>query len=152
MFTIYFLTSLTKAIYLSSTYRQDKKLERERLLQELWAFEQNEKIEERIRSHMEHRLRLAVESRLALERQLEEQRQRKEQEDLDEKTFYENQLQLLAERDKLEQLSNERRRRKITEHRRAVQEMLSERKLQRAEALALELKARDAEQQAEKRK
>lgn len=101
---------------------------------------------------MEHRLRLAVESRLALEQQLEEQRQRKEREDLDEKEFYENQLQLLAERDKLEQLSNERRRRKITEHRHAVQAMLEERKIHRAEALAEELKVRDAEQQAEKRK
>lgn len=101
---------------------------------------------------MEYRLRMAVESRLALEQQLEEQRKRKEQDEMDEKVFYESQLQLLAERDKLEQLSNEKRRRKMAEHRRAVQEMLSERKLQRAEELALELKARDAEQQAEKRR
>lgn len=122
------------------------------MLQELWAFEQNEKIEENLRAHMEYRLRLAVESRLALEQQLDEQRQRKEQEEMDEKVFYENQLQLLAEQDKLEQLSNERRRRKIAEHRRAVQEMLSDRKQQRVEALAVELRTRDAEQQAEKRR
>jgi hypothetical protein len=122
------------------------------LLQELWAFEQNEKIEERIRSQIEYRLKLAIESRMAIESQLYEQKQRREQEELDEKAFYENQLQLLSNQDKLEQLSNERRRRKILEHRRAVQEMLETRRLHRAEAMVLEMKARDAEVEAERRK
>lgn len=131
---------------------QDKKLEREKLLQELWAFEQNEKEEKGFRSQIEYRLKLAVESRLALEQQLLEQRQKKEQLEMEEKSFYENQLQLLAERDKLEQLSNERRRRKTAEHRKAIQEMLSERKLQRAAVMALEMKTRDVEEEAERRK
>lgn len=122
------------------------------MLQELWAFEQNEKEEVGIRSQIEYRLKLAVESRLALEKQLVEQRMKKEQSEMDEKAFYENQLLLLAERDKLEQLSNERRRRKIAEHRKAIQEMLAERKLQRAAAMALEMKTRDVEEAAEKRK
>lgn len=122
------------------------------MLQELWAFEQNEKEEVGIRSQIEYRLKLAVESRLALEKQLVEQRMKKEQSEMDEKAFYENQLLLLAERDKLEQLSNERRRRKIAEHRKAIQEMLAERKLQRAAAMALEMKSRDVEEAAEKRK
>lgn len=122
------------------------------MLQELWAFEQNEKEEVGIRSQIEYRLKLAVESRLALEKQLVEQRMKKERSEMDEKAFYENQLLLLAERDKLEQLSNERRRRKIAEHRKAIQEMLAERKLQRAAAMALEMKTRDVEEAAEKRK
>lgn len=122
------------------------------MLQELWAFEQNEKEEVGIRSQIEYRLKLAVESRLALEKQLVEQRMKKEQSEMDEKAFYENQLLLLAERDKLEQLSNERRRRKIAEHRKAIQEMLAERRLQRAAAMALEMKSRDVEEAAEKRK
>lgn len=122
------------------------------MLQELWAFEQNEKEEVGIRSQIEYRLKLAVESRLALEKQLVEQRMKKEQSEMDEKAFYENQLLLLAERDKLEQLSNERRRRKIAEHRKAIQEMLAERRLQRAAAMALEMKTRDVEEAAEKRK
>lgn len=122
------------------------------MLQELWAFEQNEKEEVGIRSQIEYRLKLAVESRLALEKQLVEQRMKKERSEMDEKAFYENQLLLLAERDKLEQLSNERRRRKIAEHRKAIQEMLAERRLQRAAAMALEMKSRDVEEAAEKRK
>lgn len=122
------------------------------MLQELWAFEQNEKEEQEIRSQIEYRLKLAVESRLALEQQLVEQRLRKEQSEMDEKAFYENQLLLLAERDKLEQLSNERRRRKIAEHRKAIQEMLAEKRLQRAAVMALEMKTRDVEEEAERRK
>lgn len=122
------------------------------MLQELWAFEENEKVEERMKSQIEYRLKLAIESRLALEQQLLEQRKRKEQEEVDEKAFYENQLLLLAERDKLEQLSNERRRRKIGEHRKAIKEMLEERKVQRAEALAMEMKERDVEKEEERRK
>lgn len=118
----------------------------------MWAFEENEKVEERMKSQIEYRLKLAIESRLALEQQLLEQRKRKEQEEVDEKAFYENQLLLLAERDKLEQLSNERRRRKIGEHRKAIKEMLEERKVQRAEALAMEMKERDVEKEEERRK
>jgi hypothetical protein len=127
-------------------------MKRERLLQELWAFEQNERDEENIRNHLEYRLRLRIESRLALEQQLIEQKRQKEQDELNEKTFYENQLQMLAERDKIEQMSNERRRRKIAEHRKATLELLEERKQRRAEALAVEIKLRVEEQQEEKRK
>lgn len=131
---------------------QEKKLEREHLLNELWTFEENEKIEEELRSKMEFQLRCRIQARLALEQQLMEKQKRKEQEELNEKVFWEKQLQMLAERDKIEQLSNEKRHRKIVEHRRAVQEMLHERKLQRAETLANEIKQRDIEEQEEKRK
>lgn len=59
---------------------------------------------------------------------------------------------MLAERDKLDQMSAEKRRRKMAEHRRATQELLEERKLQRIEKLAEEMKLRDLEQEREKRK
>lgn len=118
----------------------------------MWAFEQNEKIEEKIRTQIEYQLRLRIESRLALEKQLIDRQQRREQEERNEKAFCEKQLQMLAERDKVEQLSNEKRRRKLAEHRKAIQEMLEERRCQRAVALAEEIKLRDIEKQQEKRK
>lgn len=132
--------------------RQEKKLEREKLLQELWAFEQNEKVEEKLREQMEHRFRVRVETRLALEEQLVDQHHRKELEALEDRIFQENQLKLLAERDKLDQLSDEKRRRKMADHRKAIHAMLDERKLQRIEDLAHQMKLRDIEQKQEKRK
>lgn len=131
---------------------QEQKIEREHLLQELWAFEENEKIEEQIRNKLEFQLRQRIEARLILEQQLMDQKQRKERDENDEKIYWEKQLQMLAERDKIEQLSNEKRRRKILEHRKAVQEMLEQRKLDRIEAMATEIKMREIEQEDEKRK
>jgi hypothetical protein len=131
---------------------KERHAQRERLLQELWAFEQNEKVEEQIRSQMEYKLRLRIDSRIALEQQLIERQRQREQEEQDERAFCEKQLQMLAERDKIEQLSNEKRRKKVAEHRKAIQEMLEERKNQRAAALAEEIKLRDALKQEEKRK
>jgi hypothetical protein len=101
---------------------------------------------------MEYKLRLRIESRVALEQQLIERQRQRQQEEQDERAFCERQLQMLAERDKIEQLSNEKRRRKLAEHRKAIQEMLEERKNQRAAALAEEIKLRDMLQQEEKRK
>lgn len=127
-------------------------MERESLLQELWAFEQNEKVEEKIREQLEYRFRVRVETRLALEEQLMEQNRRKELEAHEDKIFLAKQLEQLAERDKIDQLSDEKRRRKMAEHRKAIKEMMEERKLQRAESLAEEVKLRDVEQQQQKRK
>lgn len=133
-------------------FKQEKKLEREKLIQELWAFEQNEKIEEKLREQMEYRFRVRVETRLALESQLVDQQRRKELEAQEDRIFREKQLELWAERDKVDQLSDEKRRRKMAEHRRAIHEILEERKVQRAENLAMEMKTRDLEQEQEKRK
>lgn len=121
-------------------------------MQELWAFEENEKIEEGIRNKLEFQLRQRIEARLQLEQQLIDQKRRKEQEQNDEKVFCEKQLQMLAERDKIEQLSNEKRRRKIMEHRRVIQEMLEQRKLHRIETMKMEIKMRELEAEEEKRK
>lgn len=118
----------------------------------MWAFEQNEKIEETLREQMEYRFRVRVENRLALEAQLCDQQRRRDLEAQEDRIFQEKQLEMWAERDKIEQLSDEKRRRKMTEHRRAIHELLELRKMQRVESLALELKTRDLEQEQEKRK
>lgn len=97
-------------------------------------------------------MRQRIEARLILEQQLMDQKKRKEREENDEKLFCEKQLQMLAERDKIEQLSNEKRRRKILEHRKAIQEMLEQRKLERVEAMATEIRMREIEEEDKKRK
>lgn len=121
-------------------------------MQELWEFEQNEKSEEKIREQLEYRFRVRVETRLALEDQMIDQHRRKQLEAQEDRLFREKQLELLAERDKLDQLSDEKRRRKMSEHRKAIHEMLEERKVQRAEKLEEEFKLRDIEKEQEKRK
>lgn len=109
-------------------------------------------MEERIREQLEHRFRVRVETRLALEEQLMDQQRRKELEAKEDALFREKQLQMFAERDKIDQMSDEKRRRKMAEHRKAIQELLEERKQQRIEKLAEEMKLRDIEQEQERRK
>lgn len=118
----------------------------------MWAFEQNEKAEEKIREQLEYRFRVRIETRLALEGQLMDQHRRKELEAQEDRIFREKQLEMLAERDKLDQMSDEKRRRKTAEHRRATHELLEERKVQRIENLAKEMKQRDLDKDQEKRK
>lgn len=118
----------------------------------MWAFEQNEKVEQKIRDDLERRFRIRVETRIALEEQLIDRQKRREQEAQDDKLFWEKQMEMLAERDKIDQLSNEKRRRKMAEHRRAIHDMLDERKAQRAIDILNEMKQRDLDQQREKRK
>lgn len=118
----------------------------------MWAFEQNEKIEEQIREQLEYRFRVRVETRLALEEQLLDQHRIKDAAAQEDRIFREKQLEMLAERDKLEQMSDEKRRRKMAEHRKATHEMMEGRKLERAENLAKELQERGQEQEMEKRK
>jgi hypothetical protein len=101
---------------------------------------------------MEYRFRVRVETRLALEEQLMDQQSRRENEAQEDRIFREKQLELWAERDKVEQLSDEKRRRKTAEHRRAIHEILEKRKEERVEKLAMELRTRDLEQEQEKRK
>lgn len=131
---------------------QEKRIQRENLLQELWAFEQNEKNDEKILQQLEYRFRVRVETRLALEDQMREQKQRKEAEVQKDKVYQETQMKLWAERDKLEQLSDEKRRRKMAEYRKAIKAILDERKAQRVEEMCEEVKQREIERETERRK
>lgn len=81
-----------------------------------------------------------------------DQQRRRDLEVQEDRIFQENSLKLLAERDKLDQMSNEKRRRKMAEHRKATQELLEERKQQRVEKLADEIRLRDLDKEQEKRK
>lgn len=122
------------------------------MLNELYAFEQNEKVEERTRIDLERRFRVRVETRLALEEQLMDQFKRKLQVMEDDKVFLGKQMEMMAERDKIDQMSNERRRRKMAEHRKDIHELLEKRKVQRLLDIANEIKLRELEQKKETRK
>lgn len=118
----------------------------------MYAFEQNEKVEERTRIDLERRFRVRVETRLALEEQLMDQFKRKLQVMEDDKVFLGKQMEMMAERDKIDQMSNERRRRKMAEHRKDIHELLEKRKEQRVLDIANEIKLRELEQKQETRK
>ena len=122
------------------------------MLNELYAFEQNEKVEERTRIDLERRFRVRVETRLALEEQLMDQFKRKLQVMEDDKVFLGKQMEMMAERDKIDQMSNERRRRKMAEHRKDIHELLENRKQQRVLDIANEIKLQELEQKKEARK
>lgn len=101
---------------------------------------------------MEYRFRVRVETRLALEEQLFDQQKRKDHDAVEDRIFYEKQLELFAEQDKIEQLSNEKRRRKMAEHRKSTHELLELRKAERAQKLSEEIEMRNAEHEQEKRR
>lgn len=81
-----------------------------------------------------------------------DQQRRRDLEAQEDRIFQEKQLEMLAERDKLDQMSNEKRRRKMAEHRKATHELLEERKQQRVEKLADEIRIRALDKEQEKRK
>lgn len=146
--TWYNISKPTNNLFIS----QEKKRQREELLNELYAFEQNEKVEERTRIDLERRFRVRVETRLALEEQLLDQFKRKLQVMEDDKVFLGKQMEMMAERDKIDQMSNERRRRKMAEHRKDIHELLEKRKQQRVLDIANEVRLRELEQKKEIRK
>lgn len=101
---------------------------REELMVELNMKELAKKEEIRLRKQLEDQLRKRVLVRLELQKQRESRWIRQEQEREEEKMFKEEQLRQMAEADRLELLSNEMRRRKQVEHRRAVEKLLQDRK------------------------
>lgn len=101
---------------------------------------------------MEFRFRVRVENRLALEAQLVDQQRRRDIEATEDRIFREQQLEMLAERDRIDQMSDEKRRRKMTEHRKATHELLEVRKAERAQKLSEEIEMRHVEHEQEKRR
>ncbi|EDS27919.1 kinectin [Culex quinquefasciatus] len=97
-------------------------------------------------------LRKRIEARLGIERQLVEIECRRKQQEDEDRRFKEDQLKLWAERDRLDQLSNEKRRLKLMEHRRAIQELLEERRQRRADEVKELMQMQSLFEQEEKRR
>lgn len=87
---------------------------------------------------MERRIRLRLKTRLEIEQQRRENELRKLAKKDEDERFRNEQLQFLAERDRLEILTNEKKRQKQVEHFKLVRELMEQRKSDR-DAKLLEL-------------
>lgn len=115
----------------------EEKKKREGLLLELLEEERKAKEDVKYRQSIEKQLKEREQMRLELEiyrRDLAIQRERQLQEE--ERQMREDYLRQMAEQDKLEQLSNEKRRRKVIEHNKALREMIEVRRQNRTEEMA----------------
>lgn len=111
-----------------------------------------EQLDRREREELEQNIRRRVQTRLDLDRQKQEMALRKLQEEDDMKAYRAEQLRLLAEQDKLELMTNEKKRLKLAEHNRAVRQLMDERKQKRdAEYLAM-MQAHEADVEWDKRR
>lgn len=107
---------------------------REELLLSLLVEERNAKEDEKYRRNLEKQIRERNQLRTEMETYRQEllaQKARLFQEE--ERQMREEHMRQMAERDRLEQLSDDKRRRKIMEHNRALREMIETRRQRRAE-------------------
>lgn len=107
--------------------------------------------EQKLRHEMEIELRRRIETRLVLDQQRQDNQVRLMHEQEEDRLFFLETMKVLAEKDKLDQLSNERRRQKMMEHRREIQELLEQRQNNRVEEVAGKLRARAMEEREEQR-
>lgn len=108
--------------------------------------------EQKLRHEMEIELRRRIETRLMLDQQRQDNQVRFMHEQEEDRLFFLETMKVLAEKDKLDQLSNERRRQKMMDHRREIQELLEQRKNNRVEEVAGKLRVRAMEEREEQRR
>lgn len=83
------------------------------------------------RLNLERILRRRIEMRIQLEQQKQENLERLAREKNDDALFRAEQLKLLSERDRIDGMTAEKRRRIVMEHNRAVREIMDQRKVAR---------------------
>lgn len=93
--------------------------------------ELNEDADMKERLNLERVFRRRIEMRIQLEQQKQDNLERLAQEKNDDAHFRSEQLKLLCERDRLDQMTAEKRRRIMMEHHRAVREIMDQRKIAR---------------------
>lgn len=108
--------------------------------------EMEEAVAQQARDQLAIRLRQRLSARTEFLRQRADRLQRQQQQELDEREFRRQQMEVLAERDRIEQLSNERKRQRIVEHNRIVLGLMEDKRRRHAEGLALAMiENRDAD-------
>lgn len=106
---------------------------------------------QKLKKDMEQQSRERIQYRLELDQHRENvERLKIERQKEDDKKFFEDQMIILADRDKLEQMSDEKRRRKTLEHRRFILEALKDKEKMRAEELLRVVQDREQEELEEK--
>ncbi|KAJ8921789.1 hypothetical protein NQ315_008415 [Exocentrus adspersus] len=123
-----------------------KKQEREDIIQELLELEKKEEIERRNRQDIEKQIRHRLEIRESLARQLQEKEERLQQEAGEDARYRNEILAKLAEDEKLEQLSDQKKRMKMLQLRKDVEQMILERRQKRAEEMQLLIKIKEEEE------
>lgn len=117
----------------SNFFFQQQAQRREELLLALKIEELNEEAEMKERLNLERVFRRRIEIRLQLEQQKQDNLDRLAQEKNDDVQFRSEKLKLLSERDRIDQMTAEKRRRIMMEHHRAVREIMDQRKIAREE-------------------
>nr|XP_023027239.1 meiosis-specific nuclear structural protein 1-like [Leptinotarsa decemlineata] len=114
-----------------------KQKERDDIIQDLLEEEQKEALEKRHREEIEKQIRKRIEIRESLDQQMLDKQRILRQEADDDRKFKEQMLEKLAEDEKLEQLSAQRKRMRMLQLRRDVEQMMIERRQKHAEELQL---------------
>lgn len=124
--------SLSEKIGQELAKTNNEKKKRESLLLSLLVEERKAKEDERYRQMLEKRVKERQQLRTELEKYRNEIKIRKERQLLEEeRQMREEHMRYLADRDKLDQLSDEKRRRKIVEHNKTLREMIEIRRRQK---------------------
>ncbi|GJQ85766.1 hypothetical protein Trydic_g20328 [Trypoxylus dichotomus] len=122
---------LARQLYTS----QMKKREREYIRQELAEREFQEQIEERHKADVEAQIRQRIDLQEVLEKQMQDRRERVRQEQKEEQLYKEQVLAKLMEDQKLEQMSAQKKRMKMLQLKRDVEDMMKERRQRIAEEM-----------------
>lgn len=101
---------------------------------------------------MEKELRRRIETRFILNQQKLDNLKRKEEQDEEDRIYRQEQLRQFAERDRIDQLSQDAQKRKKLEHRKEIQDCLEKRRLQKAVEMAQLIQLRELEIQDEEMK
>ncbi|XP_054747433.1 meiosis-specific nuclear structural protein 1 [Anastrepha obliqua] len=120
---------------------ENEKRKRENLLLDLLVEERNTNEDIRYKQNLEKQYNDRIQMRVEFERYRSDQERRKlEREKNEDAIFLAEMRKQLADRDKLDQLADEKRRLKIKEHGRAIQEMIELRRQKRATDAAEDIK------------
>lgn len=138
-------TELTEKLTKNLEDIETEKRNRQAVIVDLNIKELQEREEKRLREKLEEQLRQRVQVRLELEKQREFKWIRQQQEKEEERLYKEEQLRILAENDRLELLSNDLKRRKQIEHRKAVEALWGLRRQQKAKEIKDAKQKHDAE-------
>ncbi|XP_018580370.1 meiosis-specific nuclear structural protein 1-like [Anoplophora glabripennis] len=122
-----------------------KKKEREDIIQELMELEKKEELERRDKHDMERLIRQRIEMNESLARQLKEKEERSQQEANEDARYKDEMLAKLAEDAKLEQMSQQKRRMRMLQLRRDVEQMMIDRRQKYAEEMQLSIKLKEQE-------
>uniref|UniRef100_A0A182Q068 Meiosis-specific nuclear structural protein 1 n=1 Tax=Anopheles farauti TaxID=69004 RepID=A0A182Q068_9DIPT len=131
---------------------QREQRNREEMLQELYIAEWNEREETKRQRELEEQIRKRIQIRLELDAQLVANNCHREQQAAAERRFQEDQIRMWAERDRVDLMSNEKRRRKMVEYRRTVQELLEDRRRRRVEDVKQLMAEEEQQRQTERRR